>query len=68
MEADAERKAGMLRLADNFEAGIEDIVPSVASQATEMQSAAEGMTHTAQLATQQAVSAAASVEQALANV
>ena len=67
-EADAERKAGMLRLADNFEAGIKGIVSSVASQATEMQSAAEGMTHTAEEATQQATSVAASVEQASANV
>ncbi len=67
-EAEAERKAGMLRLADNFEAGIKGIVSSVASQATEMQSAAESMTHTAQQATQQATSVAASVEEASANV
>ena len=67
-EADAERKASMLRLADNFEAGIKGVVSSVASQATEMQSAAEGMTHTAEEATQQATSVAASVEQASANV
>jgi methyl-accepting chemotaxis protein len=68
MEADAERKAGMLRLADNFEVGIKGIVASVASQSTEMQSAADGMTHTAQLATRQAAAAAASVERASANV
>jgi methyl-accepting chemotaxis protein len=67
-EAETERKASMLQLADNFEAGIKGIVNSVASQATEMQSAAEGMTHTAEQATQQATAVAASVEQASANV
>ena len=67
-EAEAERKTGMLRLADTFEAGIKGVVNSVASQATEMQSAAQAMTHTAEQATQQATAVAASVEQASANV
>lgn len=67
-DAEAERKAGMLRLADNFEAGIKGVVNSVASQATEMQSAAQAMTHSAETATQQATAVAASVEQASANV
>ena len=67
-QAETERKAGMLRLADNFEAGIKGVVNSVASQSTEMQSAAQGMTHTAELATQQATAVAASVEEASANV
>jgi methyl-accepting chemotaxis protein len=66
--AEAERKAGMLRLADTFDAGIKGVVNSVASQATEMQSAAEAMTHTAETATQQATAVAASVEEASANV
>ncbi len=67
-EAETERKSGMVRLADNFEAGIKGVVNSVASQATEMQSAAQAMTHTAEQATQQATAVAASVEQASANV
>jgi methyl-accepting chemotaxis protein len=67
-EAEAGRKASMLRLADNFETGIKGIVNSVASQSTEMQSAARAMTHTAEEATQQATAVAASVEQASANV
>ena len=67
-EAEKERKTGMLRLADNFEAGIKGVVNSVASQATEMQSSAEAMTHTAEQATHQATAVAASVEQASANV
>jgi methyl-accepting chemotaxis protein len=68
LAAEAERKTGMLRLADNFEAGIKGVVNSVASQATEMQSSAEAMTHTAEQATQQATAVAASVEEASANV
>jgi methyl-accepting chemotaxis protein len=67
-EAEAERKAGMLRLADNFEAGIKGVVNSVAAQATEMQSSAQAMTQTAEQATSQATAVAASVEQASANV
>ncbi|HEY2617158.1 MAG TPA: HAMP domain-containing protein [Acetobacteraceae bacterium] len=67
-EAETERKSGMVRLADTFEAGIKGVVNSVASQATEMQSAAQAMTHTAEQATQQATAVAASVEQASANV
>jgi methyl-accepting chemotaxis protein len=67
-EAETERKAGLIRLADTFEAGIKGVVNSVASQATEMQSAAQAMTHTAEQATQQATAVAASVEQASANV
>jgi methyl-accepting chemotaxis protein len=67
-EAEAERKAGMVKLADTFEASIKGVVNSVASQATEMQSAAQSMTHTAEQATEQATAVAASVEQASANV
>jgi methyl-accepting chemotaxis protein len=67
-EAEAERRAGMLKLADTFEAGIKGVVGSVASQATEMQSAAQAMTHTAEQGTHQATAVAASVEQASANV
>ncbi len=66
--AEAERKTGMLRLADGFEAGIKGVVNSVASQATEMQSSAQAMTHTAEQATHQATAVAASVEEASANV
>ena len=68
LTAEAERKAGMLRLADTFEAGIKGVVNSVASQATEMQSSAQAMTQTAEQATQQATAVAAAVEQASANV
>ena len=68
VSVEADRKTGMLRLADTFEAGIKGVVNSVASQATEMQSSAAAMTHTAEQATQQATAVAASVEEASANV
>ncbi len=66
--AENERKQGMLRLADTFEAGIRGIVNSVAAQASQMQSSAQAMTQTAELGTQQATSVAAAVEQASASV
>jgi methyl-accepting chemotaxis protein len=67
-EAEAERKSGLMRLADGFEAGIKGIVNSIASQATEMQSSAQSLSHTAEEATQQATTVAASVEEASVNV
>jgi methyl-accepting chemotaxis protein len=66
--AEAERKQGVLKLAGDFEAGIQGVVNSVASQSTEMQAAAQAMNRTAGEATQQAMAVAASVEQASANV
>jgi methyl-accepting chemotaxis protein len=66
--AEAERKAGMLHLADTFEAGIKGVVDSVSAQATEMQAAATTLAGTAQQATQQATAVAAAVEQASSNV
>jgi methyl-accepting chemotaxis protein len=67
-EAEVERKAGLMRLADGFEAGIKGVVNSIASQATEMQSSAQSLSHTAEEATQQATTVAASVEEASVNV
>ena len=66
--AEAERKAGMLHLADTFETGIKGVVNSVSAQATEMQAAATTLAGTAHQATQQATAVAAAVEQASANV
>jgi len=66
--AEAERKAEILRLASTFEVGVSGVVNSVASQANEMQSAAQAMTHTAEQATRRATAVAASVEQASVNV
>ncbi|UEM25176.1 methyl-accepting chemotaxis protein (plasmid) [Skermanella mucosa] len=66
--AAAERKAAMLKLADSFEASVKGIVETVASAATEMQSTAAVMTHTADTTSQQATAVAAASEQASANV
>ncbi len=67
-EAEAARKAGMMRLADTFESGIKGVVNSVATQSAQMQSAAQAMAQTAGSATEQATAVAAAVEQASANV
>jgi len=67
-KAEAERKAGMMKLADNFETGIKGVVSSVASQASQMQSSARALTQTAETATEQATNVSAAVEQASANV
>ncbi|QQP92680.1 HAMP domain-containing protein (plasmid) [Skermanella sp. TT6] len=68
VRAAAERKAAMLKLADGFEASVKGIVETVASAATEMQSTASVMTHTADTTSQQATAVAAASEQASANV
>ena len=67
-EAETERKAGLLRLADGFDAGIKGVVNAVASQATGMQSSAQAMSQSAGQATQRATAVAAAVEQASVNV
>ena len=67
-EAEAQRKSGLLRLADAFESGIKGVVGTAASQATEMQSSAQAMTQTAEQTTQRATAVAAAVEQASTNV
>ncbi len=67
-EAEEERRQGMMQLADHFEASIKGVVTSVATQAGQMQTAAQAMTSTAEAATHQATSVAAAVEQASASV
>ncbi|HTB42965.1 MAG TPA: methyl-accepting chemotaxis protein [Acetobacteraceae bacterium] len=67
-DTEAARKAGMLQLADTFEAGIKGVVQSVSSQATEMQASAATLASTAQQATHQATAVAAAVEEASASV
>ena len=53
VSADAERKQGMMRLANEFEAGIKSVVSSVATQSGQMQSSARSMTESARNATRQ---------------
>ncbi|HYG85921.1 MAG TPA: methyl-accepting chemotaxis protein [Azospirillum sp.] len=67
-KAEQERKSMMLTMADTFEASVKGIVETVASAATEMESAALSMSATAQQASQRSTAVAAAAEQASANV
>jgi methyl-accepting chemotaxis protein len=55
-------------LTKGFESKVGHVVGTLSSAATEMQSSAQAMSHTAEQATQQATAVAASVEEASANV
>jgi methyl-accepting chemotaxis protein len=68
VRAAAERKAEMLRFAQNFEDKVGGIVSIVASSATEMEAAAQSMIATAGEATHGATIVAAAATQASANV
>lgn len=68
VETERARKAGMLQVADQFEAGIKGVAQSVSSQASEMQIAAASLTDAAQQATDRATAVAAAVEEASVNV
>ncbi|MDC7694549.1 methyl-accepting chemotaxis protein [Asticcacaulis sp. DXS10W] len=66
--AEAERRAAMLRLADDFEKSVGGIVSLVSSAATEMQAAASQLSATAQEASAQSIAVSAAAEEAGANV
>ncbi|WP_316975549.1 methyl-accepting chemotaxis protein [Shumkonia mesophila] len=66
--AEAEKRAAMVRMADQFETSVGEVVGRVSSAATEMQSSSEAMSATAEEATRQASAVAAASEQASANV
>lgn len=65
---EAERRRGMLDLADQFEKSVGSIVSLVSSAATEMQAAAAQLSATAQEASAQSVAVSAAAEEAGANV
>ncbi|WP_207482304.1 methyl-accepting chemotaxis protein [Arenibaculum pallidiluteum] len=67
-KAEADRKKALRQLADSFEASVKGVVETVASAATEMQSAAASMSGTAEEASRQAMAVASAAEQASANV
>ncbi|WP_316980310.1 methyl-accepting chemotaxis protein [Shumkonia mesophila] len=67
-QAEAEKRAAMLKLADTFEASVGHVVGQVSSAATEMQSSSESMSATAEETTRQAAAVAAASEQASTNV
>ncbi len=66
--AEAEKRATMMRLAEDFEASIGEVVQSVASAATEMQSTSQSMSAIAEETSTQAATVTASADQASANV
>ena len=67
-QADAEKKAMMIRTADAFEASVGQVVGQVSAASTELNSSAEAMSATAEEATRQATTVAAASEQASSNV
>jgi methyl-accepting chemotaxis protein len=66
--AEAEQKAAMLKLADDFQATVGGIVRGVASAATEMQGSAQSLSTTAERASRQAEAVSAATEEAAGNV
>ena len=67
-QSEAERKATILKFADDFEKSVGGIVNLVSSAATEMQAAASQLTATAQETSAQSVVVSAAAEEAGANV
>ena len=67
-KADQDRKAGMRRLAQEFETAVGAIVTGVSSTATKLQGSAQTMSATANDASRQATAVAAASEQASSNV
>ena len=67
-QAEAERRAAMLALADRFDANVQGVVQAVALAARRLQTNAQTMTGVAEQTTEQASSVAVATEQASANV
>ncbi len=67
-KAELQRKTDMLRLANEFEAAVGEIIETVASASTELEAAAGTLTHTAESTEQLSVVVASSSEEASANV
>ncbi|WP_162915046.1 HAMP domain-containing methyl-accepting chemotaxis protein [Desertibaculum subflavum] len=67
-EAEAKRKQEMNALADAFDASVKQVVQTVGSAATQVQSSSTSMSATAEETTRQAAAVAAASEQASANV
>jgi methyl-accepting chemotaxis protein len=67
-KAEADKKAMLNKMADEFEASVKGVVGSVSSAATELQSSAQTMTATAEETSRQSTAVAAASEQASTNV
>jgi methyl-accepting chemotaxis protein len=66
--AEAERRKGMLELADKFEAGVGGVVKSVSAAAEELQATAKNLSATAEETSRQSNAVAAASEQMTQNV
>jgi len=66
--AEAEKRASMNKMADEFEASVKSVVQSVSTQSKDLQSTARSMSATAEEASRQATAVAAASEQASTNV
>ena len=66
--SEAEKKAAMNHLADEFEASVKGVVKIVSSASTELQTTAQAMSSTAEEAARQATAVAVASEQASTNV
>ena len=66
--AEAEKRAAMNQMADEFQASVGGVVDTVASAATQMQATAQSMSSTAEQTSRQSTAVAAAAEQASANV
>ncbi len=66
--AEEERRAMMMKMADDFETSVGQVVDQVSSASTEMEASSQSMTVTAEQTTNQSAAVAAASEQASANV
>ncbi|WP_114392021.1 methyl-accepting chemotaxis protein [Oleisolibacter albus] len=67
-KAEAEQRAALLRLADNFETSVGEIVNAVSAAATETETSAAAMSATAEESNRQAAAVAAASDRASSNV
>ena len=66
--AEATRKAALVKIADDFEGSVRGVVTVVAEAATEMETSSEDLSHSAAETTSQAAAVSAATQQASANV
>ncbi len=67
-EVRAQQREELLKLADDFESGVGQVIEAVAAAATEMQASARTMSETADLTSQKSAGVAAASEEATTNV
>ena len=66
--AEADRRAAMLKLADDFESSVKHVVDSVSAAAVQMQATSQSMASVAEEASRQSTAVAAASEEAATNV